>query len=358
MNPSSQSLQPALRAIFGRYQDTFSGAILIKSGDDTLLSGASGFANRDFAIPNRIDTKFDTASVTKVFTAAACLLLMERGALRPGDGIVDLLGLTGTKIPRDVTIEHLLTHTSGIADDADEEAGEKYEDLFIDKPNYAIRHCADFLPQFAYKDPVFRAGTDVRYNNCAFVLLGLAIEKLTGTDYRAFVTENILRPCGLADTVFLAKDEICPNAAEGYFAAEDADGNFVKWKKNIYSYPPIGTPDGGMYSTVSDLDAFLRAIRAGRLLSEPYAALLLSPRCPRARPSRYGTWRTGYAFEFIERDGQTLSLFKEGENAGVEAMFSYYPALDLTLNILANQSGALWKMHREMRDALVSFGDH
>ena len=109
-----------------------------------------GFAHRGFGIPNNIHTMFDTASVTKVFTATAVLLLIEKGLLHFDDRITDIIDLADTAIPTDVTIYHLLTHTSGIADDADEEAGEKYSDLFISKPNYSIRNTNDFLPQFAY----------------------------------------------------------------------------------------------------------------------------------------------------------------------------------------------------------------
>ena len=99
------------------------------------------------------------ASITKIFTAAAVLQLVEEGKLRLEDRIVNIVDLSGTKIPEDVTIEHLLNHTSGIADDADEEAGEDYSALFVDSPNYAIRECRDFLKNFAYKEPNFRAGT-------------------------------------------------------------------------------------------------------------------------------------------------------------------------------------------------------
>jgi CubicO group peptidase (beta-lactamase class C family) len=95
-------------------------------------------------------------------------MLIEKGLLHFEDKITDIIDLKGTEISSDVTIYNLLTHTSGIADDADEEAGEDYADLFINKPNYSIRNTADFLPQFAYKKSLFKAGTDVRYNNCAF----------------------------------------------------------------------------------------------------------------------------------------------------------------------------------------------
>jgi CubicO group peptidase (beta-lactamase class C family) len=173
----------------------------------------------------------------------------------------------------------LLNHTSGIADDADEEAGEDYSALFVSSPNYAIRQCADFLKNFAYKEPYFKAGTNVRYNNCAFVLLGLALEKVTGMDYRSYVTKNIFQACDMTGTKFCAMDEINENTAEGYQSVYDEEGNFTGYKKNIYSYPPIGTPDGGAYSTAEDLDKFIRAIKNNVILSDSCSKALFEPHC-------------------------------------------------------------------------------
>jgi CubicO group peptidase (beta-lactamase class C family) len=340
--------------IFEKYKASFSGACLIKKENDTLFSAANGLANRDFGIMNRIDTRFDTASVTKTFTAVAVLMLAEQKLLRLQDKIRDIIALDDTAIPKDVTVEHLLNHTSGIADDADEEAGEDYSALFIDKPNYAIRNCTDFLPQFAYKPPNFKAGTNVRYNNCAFILLGMAVEKLTGMDYRSFVSERIFKPAGMNNTYFGAMDEVRPDTAEGYFAVRDENSDFVKWKKNIYSYPPIGTPDGGALTTVGELDIFIRSLKRGILLSPEYTAMIFKPHCAFPRSTPYGTWRTGYAFEFIESSGVTFCMYKEGGNPGVDAILSYYPVLDISLNILSNQDGSLWKMYGEMQAVLFS----
>lgn len=336
----------------------FSGACLIRQGEKTLFSGAYGMAHKGFQVPNTLNTKFDTASVTKVFTAVAVLMLAEKGFLKLDDRIVDLVDLRGTEIPPDVTVEHLLTHTSGIADDADEEAGENYADLFVSRPNYSLRKTADFLPQFAYKKPLFRAGTNVRYNNCAFVLLGLAVEKLTGMEYRTFVEENIVKPCGLKNTEFCAMDGINSNTAEGYVACRSRTGGHAEWKKNIYSYPPVGSPDGGIYSTVEDLDSFLRSLRRGGLLSEPFTKLLFEPHCAYARPfSKWkpapcATIRTGYGFEFVELDGRVFCIRKDGMNDGVCAMLSYYPQADATIVILANQDCDIWEMHRQLQTVL------
>jgi CubicO group peptidase (beta-lactamase class C family) len=337
----------------------FSGTCMVKKGEDILFWNAYGYANRGFKIPNKLDTKFDTASVTKTFTAVAILQLVEKGLLKLEDKITDGVDLKGTKIPTDVTIEHLLNHTSGIADDADEEAGEQYSDLFKDSPNYAIRQCKDFLKNFAYKEPNFKAGTAVRYNNCAFVLLGLALEKVTGMDYRTYVTKNIFEKCQMSNSRFCAMDEINENTAEGYAAVGDDQGNFIGYKKNIYCYPPIGTPDGGAYTTVEDLDKFMRAIKDSKILSPKYSQMLLMPHCSITRPSPWklgtnATVRTGYAFEFIEIDGEVFGIYKEGCNDGVDAMFSYYPKADITLSILANQNCDVWRMHSQMQTEIYN----
>lgn len=102
----------------------FGGVCMLKVKGETLFAKAYGYASRAFKIPNQIDTKFDTASITKIFTAASVLQLIECGKLNFGDKITDIIDLSGTEIPTDVTIEQLLNHTSGIADDADEENGE------------------------------------------------------------------------------------------------------------------------------------------------------------------------------------------------------------------------------------------
>lgn len=336
----------------------FSGTCMLKSSDEVLFSAAYGCANQAYKIKNRLDTRFDTASVTKTFTAAAILQLADKGILMLDSRIRDLVDLTGTKIPEDVRIEHLLNHTSGIADDADEEAGEDYSLLFTESPNYAIRNCRDFLKNFAFKDPFFKAGTNVRYNNCAFILLGLAIENITHMNYREYVEKNIFEKAGMKNTRFCAMDEICENTAEGYGdvfrKTESGDEIWSGFRKNIYSYPPIGAADSGAYTTVEDLDRFIRSIKANTLMSHEFSKMLLEPHCDFTRKSQWNEVadarvRMGYAFEFLEIKDDIFCIYKEGINEGVSAMFSYYPKADLTLSILSNQNCDVWKMHRAMQ---------
>lgn len=336
--------------------EQFSGVFLVKQHGTTIFSGAAGFANRAFHIPNRIDTKFDTASITKLFTAAAILQLAQEHKLSLSDYITDIVDLEGTKIPKTVTVEQLLNHTSGIHDDAEEEAGEEYSRLFIEQPNYAIRECRDFLKNFAYKEPNFAPGTDVRYCNCSFVLLGLAIEAITDGGYREYVTENVFKKAGMGNTAFLSMDSINENTAEGYTNLYNKNGEVTGYKKNIYSFPPQGTPDGGAYTTAEDLNLFLAALKNHVLLNKSYADLMLTAHCPYTREKEWmeipGLYeRNGYAFEllFLPDRPEPFCIYKDGQNDGVAARFNYYPKEDMTVTILSNQDCDVWKMTKQIQ---------
>src|SRR5215469_16090451 len=93
--------------------DAFSGVVLITQGDSPLFAGSYGYASRSWKIPHTLATRFNTASVTKLFTAVATLQLIDRGLLAFDTPVIDFLGLQGTAIPREVNVFHLLTHTSG-----------------------------------------------------------------------------------------------------------------------------------------------------------------------------------------------------------------------------------------------------
>ncbi|MBH5318833.1 beta-lactamase family protein [Paenibacillus sp. GSMTC-2017] len=349
-------MQKEILALFNLYAEehSFSGAGLVKKGDDIICANAYGLAHRGFKVPNEINTMFDTASVTKLFTAVAILQLVDKGLVNLDDRVTNIIDLSGTQIPTDVTVRHLLTHTSGIADDADEEDGESYEELFINKPNYSIRNCIDFIPQFAYKEPKFNAGTKVSYNNCAFVLLGLVIEKVSKNRYRDYVTEHIFRICDMQNTSFSAKDDADTRVAEGYSASTN-ERNEVIWKKNIYSFPPIGTSDGGAFTTVGDLDLFIRALISGKLLSQEMTTEMIKPQTTIEQKYDWGKIVNGYGFHFsYNKSDKLIRMYKEGSNAGVAVMFAYYPEIDTTSIILANQTCNVWELHRKVEQHLLA----
>jgi CubicO group peptidase (beta-lactamase class C family) len=336
--------------------DTFSGVALITQGRAQLFAGAYGYASRSWHIPNTLATRFDTASVTMLFTAVATLQLIERGALAFETPVVKTLGLQGTAITPTVTVAHLLTHTSGIADDADEESGEDYADVWKTRPNYAVTETADFLPQFAYKPPNFPPGQGCRYCNCGYVLLGLLIEKASGLPYRDYVRQHIFGPAGMLHSEFFRLDEVNAEVAEGADPLRDEQGAIVDWKKSIYSHPPIGSPDGGAYVTASDLDRFLRQIKASVLLSAPYARAFFTPQVLHQVREE---WREmyGYGLQFaVDESGNVLFTEKEGMWAGTSAVIQHYPAHDLNVVLLSNTEIGVWEPRRAIHRLLLVSG--
>lgn len=245
------------------------------------------------------------------------------------------------------------THSSGIGDDADEEAGESYEAIWKDRPNYSVRDAIDFLPQFVHKPANFAPGEGCRYNNCAFVLAGLVVEKLTGQKYRDYVCENVFRRAGMCSTEFVAMDAVAENAAEGYAAVIDENGKLSGWRKNIYSFPPIGSPDSGAYTTVGDLDLFMRALAANRLLSEQLTGDFFKPKVMYRQTAR-ATYMMGYAFEFALEpgSGRIMYMQKDGDNPGVDGVLRYYPDTGTVVAILANQDCNVWDMASEIDEVL------
>ncbi|HNP70907.1 MAG TPA: serine hydrolase domain-containing protein [Kouleothrix sp.] len=339
-------------------QDLFSGVALITQGAHTLYARAFGYAQRGWHVPNTLGTRFDTASITKLFTAVATLQLIEQGRLTFDTLVAERLGLVGTAISPAVTVEQLLTHTSGIGDDADEEAGESYEDVWKTRPNYSVTETRDFLPQFAYKPANFAPGQGCRYCNCGYVLLGLLIETISGMSYRDYVRAHVFAPAGMASSDFLRMDRVHPNLAEGSDPIRDADGVISGWKKNIYSYPPIGSPDGGAHVTAADLDRFLRALLAGRLLSPELTAAFQKPQVLR---KSYDGWSQmfGYGPWFhVTHQDEVVCFEKEGFNAGVSGLIRHFPALDLNVVLLSNMSAGAWQpighMHKMVVEGKIS----
>ncbi|MBN1937697.1 MAG: beta-lactamase family protein [Anaerolineae bacterium] len=327
----------------------FSGVVCITRGDDELFARAYGYASRTWKVKNTLDTRFDTASITKLFTSVSTLQLIDRGLLAFDTSIIDLLGLEGTAISRDVTVFHLLTHTSGIADDAEEEDGELYEDLWKTKPNYSVTETAHFLPQFVHKPANFLPGQGCRYCNCSWILLGLAIEQIGGMSYRDYVRRNVFAPAGMAHSDFFRLDCVNENVAEGADPILDDDGNRTGWKKNIYSFPPVGSPDSGAHVTAADLDRFLRAVGAGKLLSPGLSDAFFTPRVHYQDRDGW-TQMYGYGMWFyIDQAGQVVCCQKEGINVGVSGMIRHFPKQDINVVILSNlEDGAwepVWKAH-------------
>lgn len=221
--------------------DAFSGVVLIAKAGKPLFENAYGLADREKKIPNRVDTKFNIGSINKTFTALAIHQLIADGKLSLSDPIKKILPAYPNKEAAEkVTVKHLLEMTSGIGDIF----GERYRQT----PKEQLRTLQDFLPLFADQPLLFEPGSNRRYSNGSYIVLGLIIEKLSGVDYYSYVRDKIFRAAGMNDTDWYVKGSQIENRAVGYIRTES--GHRIP---NTASLPERGSSAGGGYSTAQDL---------------------------------------------------------------------------------------------------------
>ncbi len=341
--------------------EAFSGAVLMKRGEREVYGAAYGHANRSWGVKNQLDTRFRVASVSKMFTAVALLQLVEAGKLELHTRVVGYLGLENTAVPEEVTVYHLLTMTSGIADWFDE-SGDWEADwaaLRREHPLYEFRRHEDYLPLFVNKPPVAKVGAGHRYNNAGYILLGLTIEKASGMSYFDFVRRHIFERARMTRSGFVALEGVDAEVAEGYVPITDDNDAVTGWKKNIYVATPEGAADGGATSTADDLSRFAGALRGGQLLSPEMTREMLTPKVLEDdEPYRGYTWKYGYGLFFLldERD-QIVRWGHTGEEDGVSCRFYHYPQKDADVVILGNQSGCAGALAWEVHDLILQAKD-
>lgn len=130
------------------FDENFRGNILIVQSGKVLFERENGFADLPNEILNTIETKFASASAGKVFVAVGILQLVEQGKIKFDNTLGMFLDMFFNDIDKDITVKQLLNHTSGVPDYFDESVMDEYEELWIDYPNYKIRHNSDLLPLF------------------------------------------------------------------------------------------------------------------------------------------------------------------------------------------------------------------
>ncbi len=252
--------------------DEFSGTVLVAREGRVLYEKAFGLANKDFGVPNRVDTKFNLGSINKFFTKIAVGQLVQEGKLSFDDTLGKILpDYPNPDARQKVTIRHLLNMTSGI--------GDFFGPEFEGTPKDRIRSIKDYLPLFSSKPLAFEPGIQRKYSNGGYVALGAVIEKITGQSYYDYVRENIFKPAGMENTDSYEADASIQNLAMGYTRGEEGKKD-NPWQSNIYTRPARGSSAGGGYSTVEDLLKFTLALQANKFLSPEYTGWLLNDREP------------------------------------------------------------------------------
>ena len=326
----------------------FSGVALVWSDGAPRFQYAGGLAHRGHQVPITNDTRFGVASVTKMVTAVAALRLVERGALRLDQPVIDVLPPEhrAKSLTPEHTLHHLLSHTSGLPNYHDDTA--QTWDSFVGAldriPGSKAVRAADVLPLFADLPAVRAPGEKYEYCDSNFILAGLVIEAATGRSFYDVATEEVLGPAGMADSSFEELDRDPTRYATGYL---HADGPPDEWRSNIFSLTAKGMPDGGMITTAQDLARLIDALLGGRLLSPP---LLAAMRTPQAPPSD-DLEQYGYGLELVVEKGAVTILGHGGADPGVSAIVAHHLAAATTIVVLCNQDRGNWAATIEVTKA-------
>ena len=299
----------------------FSGVAYLQQ--EKAWTAAKGFANRADERPNAINTRFGIASGSKLFTAVAVCQLVEEKKLSFGDKLSDLLPKTFPHF--EVTIDQLLTHTSGMPDYFDEQVMENSEDLWKQQPMYLMQTASDFIPLFKDRPMMFEPGERFHYNNAGFIALGLIVEQVTGKEFTDVVEQRIFAPAKMYNSGYFRLDRLPGQTAFGYIEEEGV------WRTNQYAIPIRGGADGGAYVTASDMANFWTSLMDGTLLTKEMANMMLQARVSGDNGDYgYGVWIQHQSEGF-------LKYHVMGYDPGVSFHSAFYPADGSILTVLSNK---------------------
>jgi CubicO group peptidase (beta-lactamase class C family) len=322
-------------------RDAFSGTVLLAKRGTPLYQGAFGEANKDFGVPNTIDTKFNLGSMNKMFTAVSVMQLVEAGKLSLDDTLGKFLpaGAMKPDVLSKVRVKHLLSHTSGL--------GSYFTDEWDRQSRALWRSVDDWMGLVKNDSLQFEPGTRWSYSNTGMLVLGKVIEKVSGQDYFEYVREHIARPAGMTNTDAYELDRVNRNLAVGYEReGEDASGPI--YRNNIFMHVIRGGPAGGGYSTVGDLTRFAEALESGKLVKPESVRLLTTPKPELASPEY------GYGF-VVEAGGRIVG--HSGGFPGINSQLDIYVGDDYTMAVMSNYGGGAQPIIDKARSLLFAGKD-
>lgn len=306
LDPKGKSIDLFLQSM---EKALFSGAVLVTQKSKTLL--CKGYGNASDGLPNTPETIFHVASITKQFTAAAIMLLVEEGK-------IDLQACINEYLPTrfctddwdEVTVNHLLTHTSGIPNYADwDDYWDICKDLTVDK-----------IIQDVQKEGLqFRPGSNFNYSNTGYTLLGKIIEKQGEMPYRDFIRKHLLLPAAMNSSGIHEKSSVPPSAhsAVGFWVQNQV---LVKDKRDEFA---ILFSDGALYSTIRDLEKWSNVLDGKTdVLSKKSVDLMIK--------QEYGL--------MVDRAFGCRRIHHNGSMAGFRSDFCKFPDQEIFITVLGNNS--------------------
>lgn len=328
-------MEPDLDALAAEHG--FSGVISVDRPGETGFRRAYGLAHRAYGIPNTVDTRFAIASGAKGVTALAVVALVDRGVLRMETTARELLGADLPLIGDDVTVEHLLAHTSGIGDYLDEEADWEVTDYVLSVPVHQLLTAEDYRAVIDGFPAKAAPGERFGYCNGGYVVLALLAERAAGVPYHDLVQDTVLGPAGMADSGFFRADELPARTATGYA---------TQTRTNVLHLPLRGLGDGGLYTTAADLAAFWTALFAGRIVPAELVAEMVRPRSQETGE----IFRYGLGF-WLQRTGPAVLL--EGSDPGISFRSAHDPSSGLTFTVVSNDSEGAWPIAKRLTQTFI-----
>ena len=303
-----QVLSDRLEHVVKPYADAqvFMGSVMVAKNGAVLFSKSYGMADLEWSVPNSPATRFNIASMTKQFTAASIFLLEDRGKLKTDDLVKKYL-VDAPASWEKITIYHLLTHTSGISDDAAKyEPGTPDKLVFNDKPL------------------TFQPGEQWAYTNLGYIVLGYLIERISGQTYEDFVQKNIFKPLGMNDSGMFSFITVIPRRASGYWPGSNGMENGDRPDARI------GFSAGSLYSTTEDLLRWEEGLFGGRVLSAASLRKMTTP------------FKSDYACGlYVKRVNGHVVIEHDGNNIGFNSDMAYFPEDRVAVIVLANLNGTV-----------------
>jgi len=295
----------------------------VVKGNDTLLFKGYGKADVEWDVPMPVDAMFEIGSVTKQFTAAAILQLRDAGKLSLDDEITKWLpdfDTRGNKVP----LRRLLDHTSGIVGITEmPEFG-----LLSANPRFPRDSGYALIKRYPFQFPTGEAQI---YNNSAFWLLGLVIEKASGMSYENYLQQKIFEPLGMKRSMYCNSAENTPRRAHGYGVQ---NGTIRRAPMNVHTWPFAA---GSICSTAGDLITWLEALHVGKVLSPAsYTEMTTPSKLNDGTPLWYGM---GIG---VGKDVRGLKYIGHGGAiSGFLAETMWYPDAKMAVVVLINSNGNL-----------------
>jgi CubicO group peptidase (beta-lactamase class C family) len=308
----------------------FSGNVLITKQGQTVFQSASGIANRTWNIPMTMDAKFKICSITKTFTTVLVMQLVEAGKLKLDGTIGQYLPEYKGPAKDQVTIEQLLTYSSGL-DNADQRNDAMYQSLV---PVDSI------INKFGSGSLLSKPGTQFSYKNIDFIILGRILEKVSGKPYSVLLQQQILGPLQMKHSGYLTNSMVIPGLVSSYQV--DSLGHYQQddpyWIDNFFA-------SAAMYASIKDMQLFDQALFQAKLIKKSSLDLMLKP-----HPELWGV-----ALGFWVSDAQIGSIKtrvadRRGSIGGSNAIWYHLIDKDLNIFILSNNNAFDLV---ELRDALA-----